>query len=289
MIESLSDLAMPITAGILLGGLYAVVALGFSLVFGVMKLINVAHGDFVILGSYLAFAALTGIDLDPFLSLVFILPLVLVIGFLVQKYLLNRAMAISADAPVIICLGFSLMLANMFQMIWSPLSRGLTTSYSLTSYNIGGLAIQLIYLLDLIIALTVMLALREFLRRTYLGKAIVAASQDRTAAEMMGINTNKMYAYAFAIAMACAALAGVLVGLTFPFSPTSGVPFLIIAFGVVILGGLGSMVGTLIGGIVFGLAQTLGGFYFGVAAQMFVAYVMVLVILGIRPQGIFGR
>jgi branched-chain amino acid transport system permease protein len=289
MIESLSDLAMPITAGILLGGLYAVVALGFSLVFGVMKLINVAHGDFVILGSYLAFAGLTGIDLDPFLSLVFILPLVLVVGFLIQKYLLNRAMAISADAPVIICLGFSLMLANIFQMIWSPLSRGLTTSYSLTSYNIGGLAIQLIYLLDLIIALAVMLALREFLRRTYLGKAIVAASQDRTAAEMMGVNTNKIYAYAFAIAMACAALAGVLVGLTFPFSPTSGVPFLIIAFGVVILGGLGSMVGTLIGGIVFGLAQTLGGFYFGVAAQMFVAYVMVLVILGIRPQGIFGR
>jgi branched-chain amino acid transport system permease protein len=289
MIESLSDLAMPITAGILLGGLYAVVALGFSLVFGVMKLINVAHGDFVILGSYLAFAGLTGIDLDPFLSLVFILPLVLVVGFLVQKYLLNRAMAISADAPVIICLGFSLMLANMFQMIWSPLSRGLTTSYSLTSYNIGGLAIQLVYLLDLIVALAVMIALREFLRRTYLGKAIVAASQDRIAAEMMGVNTNKMYAYAFAIAMACAALAGVLVGLTFPFSPTSGVPFLIIAFGVVILGGLGSMVGTLIGGIVFGLAQTLGGFYFGVAAQMFVAYVMVLVILGIRPQGIFGR
>lgn len=289
MIESLSDLAMPITAGILLGGLYASVALGFSLVFGVMKVINVAHGDFVILGSYLAFAALTGIDLDPFLSLVFILPLVLVIGFLVQKYLLNRAMAISVDAPVIICLGFSLMLANMFQMIWSPLSRGLTTSYSLTSFNIGGVAIQLIYLLDLIVAIVVMLALREFLRRTYLGKAIVAASQDRTAAEMMGVNTNKIYAYAFAIAMACAALAGVLVGLTFPFSPTSGVPFLIIAFGVVILGGLGSMVGTLIGGIVFGLAQTLGGFYFGVAAQMFVAYVMVLVILGIRPQGIFGR
>jgi branched-chain amino acid transport system permease protein len=289
MIESISDLSTPITAGILLGGLYAVVALGFSLVFGVMKVINVAHGDFVILGSYLAFAALTGFDLDPFLSLVIILPVVLVIGFLVQKYLLNRAMAVSMDAPVIICLGISLMLANMFQIIWSPLSRGLTPSYSLISFNIGRVAIQLVYLLDLIIALVVMLILREFLRRTYLGKAIVAASQDKTAAEMMGINTNHVYAYAFAIAMACAALAGVLVGLTFPFSPTSGVPFLIIAFGVVILGGLGSMVGTLIGGIVFGLAQTLGGFYFGVAAQMFIAYVMVLVILGIRPQGIFGR
>jgi branched-chain amino acid transport system permease protein len=105
----------------------------------------------------------------------------------------------------------------------------------------------------------------------------------------MGIDTDQVYAYAFAIAMACAAIAGVLVGLTFPFTPTSGIPFLIIAFGVVILGGLGSMVGTLVGGIVFGLAQTLGGFFFGVAAQMFVAYVMVLVILGIRPQGIFSR
>ena len=289
MIESISDLFTPITTGILLGGLYAVVALGFSLVFGVMKVINVAHGDFVILGSYLAFAALTGLDLDPFVGLVIILPVVVVIGFLVQKYLLNRAMAVSADAPVIICLGFSLMLANVFQIIWSPLSRGLTTSYSLVGYSIGRVTIQLVYLLDLIIALVVMLVLREFLRRTYLGKAIVAASQDKAAAEMMGINTNDVYAYAFAIALACAALAGVLVGLTFPFSPTSGVPFLIIAFGVVILGGLGSMVGTLIGGIVFGLAQTLGGFYFGVAAQMFVAYVMVLVILGIRPQGIFGR
>jgi len=289
MIESISDLYSPISAGILLGGLYAVVALGFSLIFGVMKLINVAHGDFAILGSYLAFAALTGLDLDPFLSLFIIIPIMLVIGFLIQKYLLNRAMAVSMDAPVIICIGISLILQNIFQIIWSPLSRGLTTSYSLESYNIGGVTIPLVYFLDLIVALIVMLMLRYLLRRTYLGKAIVAASQDRRAALLMGINNNQVYAYAFAIAMACAAIGGVLIGLTFPFAPTSGMSFLIIAFGVVILGGLGSMVGTLIGGIVFGLAQTLGGFLFGIAAQMFVAYVMVLVILGIRPQGIFGR
>jgi branched-chain amino acid transport system permease protein len=289
MIESISDLITPITAGILLGGLYAVVALGFSLVFGVMKLINVAHGDFVILGSYLAFAALTILNLDPFLSLFIIVPVILVMGFLVQKYVLNRSMAVSMDAPVIICIGISLILENIFQIIWSPLSRGLTTSYSLVSYNIGRFNIPLVYLFDLIVALIVMLILHEFLRKTYLGKAIVAASQNKRAAQLMGIDTDQVYAYAFAIAMACAAIAGVLVGLTFPFTPTSGIPFLIIAFGVVILGGLGSMVGTLIGGIVFGLAQTLGGFFFGVAAQMFVAYVMVLVILGIRPQGIFSR
>ncbi|MBN2061953.1 MAG: branched-chain amino acid ABC transporter permease [Deltaproteobacteria bacterium] len=287
--ESISDLYTPISAGILLGGLYALVALGFSLVFGVMKIINVAHGDLVILGSYLAFAALSVLDLDPFLSLFIIIPAMLILGFLLQKYFLNRAMAVSMDAPVIICIGISLILENIFQIIWSPLSRGLTTSYSLQSYNIGRVSIPLVYLLDLVMALIVMLVLREFLRRTYLGRAIIAASQDKRAAQLMGIDTNQVYAYAFAIAMACAAIAGILIGLTFPFTPTSGVPILIIAFGVVILGGLGSMVGTLIGGIIFGLAQTLGGFFFGVAAQMFVAYVMVLVILGIRPQGIFGR
>ena len=145
------------------------------------------------------------------------------------------------------------------------------------------------YLLDFIAALVVMLFLREFLRRTYLGKAITAASQDRRAAQLMGINTGRVYAFAFAIAMAVAAIAGVLLGLTFPFTPTSGVSFLILAFGVVIIGGLGSMMGTFIGGVILGLAQTLGGYFLGAAAQMLVAYILVFVVLAVRPQGIFGR
>ena len=289
MLEALSDLSTPIVAGILLGGLYVVIALGFSLVFGVMKLINVAHGDLVILSSYLGFAAITIWAIDPFLSLVVGIPLLFGIGFVLQRYVLNRAFAISGDAPLIICIGVSLMLSNIFQIIWSPLSRGLTTDYALESFSVGGLHLQLVYLLDFVIALAVMLFLREFLRRTYLGKAIVASSQDKRAAHLMGVNTDQVYAFAFAIAMACAAIAGILIGLTFPFAPTSGLIFMIIAFGVVILGGLGSMVGTLIGGIIFGLAQTLGGHFFGVAAQMLVAYAMVLVVLSIRPQGIFGR
>jgi branched-chain amino acid transport system permease protein len=289
MFEALADLSTPIIAGILLGGLYAVVALGFSLVFGVMRLINVAHGDLVILSSYFGYAAMTLWGIDPFLSLVMSIPLLFGIGFVLQKYLLNRAFAISMDAPLIITIGISLILSNIFQIIWSPLSRGLTTPYALESFSVGGLRVPLVYLLDFIAALAVMLFLREFLRRTYLGKAITAASQDRRAAHLMGINTDQVYAFAFAIAMVCAAVAGILVGLTFPFTPSSGLVFLIIAFGVVILGGLGSIVGTLIAGIVFGLAQTLGGHFFGLAAQMLVAYAMVLVILSIRPQGIFGR
>jgi len=275
--------------GILLGGLYALIALGLSLVFGVMRLINIAHGDLVLFTSYFGYVAMTVFGIDPILSLVVGIPVMFLIGLGIQKYLLNRAFKISMEAPLIIAFGISIILQNAYQIAWSPMSRGLTTSYALESFSLGQVHIPLVYLLDFIVALVVMLLLREFLKRTYLGKAIRAASQDRRAAQLVGINTDRIYAFTFAIAMALAAIAGVFLGLTFPFTPTSGVSFLIIAFGVVVLGGLGSILGTFIGGMVFGLAQTLGGYFFGVSAQLLVAYVMVLVVLGVRPQGIFGR
>jgi len=285
----LADLATPIIMGIFLGGLYTLIALGLSLVFGVMKLINVAHGDWVILGSYFAYTAMTMLGIDPFLSLVMGIPLLFVIGFGVQRFLLNRAFAVSLDAALLVCFGISIIFQNFCQIIWTPFSRGLRPPYGLESFSIGGLHVPLVYLLNFIAALAVMLFLREFLRRTYLGKAINAASQDRRAAQLMGINTGRVYAFAFAIAMAFAAIAGVLLGLTFPFTPTSGVSFLIIAFGVVIVGGLGSILGTFIGGMVFGLAQTLGGHFLGAVAQMLIAYILVFVVLAVRPRGIFGR
>lgn len=285
----LADLASPLVMGILLGGLYVIIALGLSLVFGVMKLINVAHGDWVILGSYFAYAIMTNWGIDPILSLVMGLPLLFGVGFAVQKYLLNKAFRISMDASLIICFGISLVIQNFCQIMWTPMSRGLTTSYALESFSVGPLHVPLVYLLNFIAALVVMLFLREFLRRTYLGKAINAASQDERAAHLMGINTGQVYALAFAIAMALAAIAGVFLGLTFPFTPTSGVSFLIIALGVVVLGGLGSILGTFIGGMVFGLAQTFGGYFLGCTAQMLIAYLMVFIVLAVIPRGLFGR
>jgi branched-chain amino acid transport system permease protein len=289
ILEFLGDLSTPVIMGLLLGGLYALIALGLSMVFGVMKLINVAHGDLVVFGSYLAFAAMTMLGIDPILSLVLGIPILFIIGFAIQKYLMGRAFGISMEAPLIIAFGISLILQNLTQIIWSPMSRGLTTSYTLGSISLGGTHVPTAYILDFMAALVVMLVFREFLRRTYLGKAISAASQDRRGAELMGINTGRVYAFAFAIAMATAAIAGVFLGLTFPFTPTSGVSFLIIAFGVIIIGGLGSLVGTFIGGIILGLAQTVGGYFLGAAAQMLFAYLIVLVVLAVRPQGIFGR
>jgi branched-chain amino acid transport system permease protein len=287
--DILADLASTITMGIMLGGLYALIALGLAIVFGVMRLINVAHGDLLLLASYLALTLMTYLGLDPIIGLVVVIPVLFFIGFVVQKYLLNRAFTISMEAPLIIAFGISIVLQNVFQILWSPLSRGLTTSYTLKSFSIGALNLPLVYLLDFFVGVIVMIFLHQFFHRTYLGKAINAASQDRRAAHLMGINTKQVYAFAFAIAMAIAAIAGVFVALTFPFTPQSGVSFLIIAFGVVVLGGLGSIAGTFVGGLVMGLAQTLGGYFLGTNAQMLIAYLIVIVLLATRPQGLFGR
>lgn len=287
--ELLSDLASPIVLGVLLGGLYVVIALGLSLVFGVMKVINVAHGTLVILGSYLAFTLLTQFGIDPILSLIVGIPAFFVLGILIERYLLNRAVKMSADAALIIAFGIALIVQNATQILWTPMSRSLLTSYSFESIQIGEIYIPVVYILDFLAALVVMVLLHQFLKRTYLGQAITASSQDRGTAELMGINPNRVYRIAFGISMGIAAIAGVFFGLTFPFNPTTGDALLIIAFGVIILGGLGSMVGTFLGGMIFGLSQTLGGYFFGPTGQLLVPFLMVLVVLTIRPQGLFGR
>jgi branched-chain amino acid transport system permease protein len=283
-----SGLLSPIIIGLLYGGLYAMIALGLSMVFGVMRLINLAHGDLVILGSYLSFTLWSYLGFDPIVSLVLTIPVLFGLGFLIQQYLMRRAFAISSEAPLIIAFGISLILQNFNQIVWTPLSRGISTGYSMASFNIGSAQFPVSYLLDFVVALIVMLALREFLRRTYMGRAITAASQDNKAAQLMGVNTKMIYGFAFGIAMVSAAIAGAFLGMTFPFTPLSGTQFLIIAFGVVIVGGLGSLFGTFLGGLILGLVQTLAGYFLGATIQMFFVYVAVLVVLAIRPQGLLG-
>jgi len=287
--EVLIDLSNTVIMGLLLGGLYALIALGLSLVFGVMKMINMAHGDLILFGTYFAYGMMTLLGVDPILSLIAGIPLLFVIGFGIQRYLMSRVFGRSMEAPLLIAFGISLMLQNLQQILWTPMSKGLTTSYALESFGLGGIHLPLAYLFDFIAAVVVMVLLSQFLSRTYLGKAITGAAQDRTAAQLMGIHTGRVYAFAFAISMATAAFAGVFLGLTFPFTPQSGISFLIIAFGVVIVGGLGSMVGTFLGGMVLGVAQTLGGFFLGPTSQMLVVYLLVLLLLAVRPQGLFGR
>ncbi len=283
------DLLSPLVMGILIGGLYVVIALGLSLVFGVMRLINLAHGDLLILGSYLSYTIWSSLGLDPILSLLITIPVLFGLGFFIQQYLMRRAFSISGEAPLIIAFGISLVIQNFNQIIWTPLSRGISTAYSMASFHLGTHQFPISYLLDFIIAVVVMVLFREFLSRTYLGRGITAASQDRKAAQLMGVNTRMIYGFAFGIAMISAAIAGVFLGMTFPFTPVSGTQFLIIAFGVVIIGGLGSMLGTFLGGLILGLVQTFSGYFLGSAYQMLFVFAAVLIVLAVRPQGLFGR
>ena len=283
------DIISPIVMGILLGGLYSLIALGLSMVFGVMRLINLAHGDLVVLGSYLSFTLLTRFGIDPIVSLVFTVPVMFGLGFFIQHFLMRKAAIISDEAPLIIAFGIALIIQNSIQIITDPQSRGITTAYSMASFSLGTFEFPFIYLLNFIVALIIMLVFSIFLNKTYLGRAITAASQDRKAAQLMGINTKTIYGFAFAIAMISAAIAGAFLGMTFPFRPTSGTQFLIIAFGAVIIGGLGSLFGTFLGGLILGLVQTLSGYFFGSAAQMIFVYSAIILVLAIRPKGLFGR
>jgi branched-chain amino acid transport system permease protein len=190
---------------------------------------------------------------------------------------------------MIIAFGLSIVLQNIFLLFFTPTTRGLTTEYALISFSVGGIPIPLSYLMDFGVAVVCFIFLKQFLKRTYTGKAISAASQDRKAALLMGINNERTYAIAFGIAAAFAAIAGVFLGLTFPFTPTSGSSFLLIAFGVIVLGGLGSITGTFVGGIVFGLAQSFGGHILGTSGQLLFAYIIVLIVLAVRPRGLFSR
>jgi len=283
------DIISPLIMGILLGGLYAMIALGLSMVFGVMRLINLAHGDLVIMGSYLSFALWSTLGLDPIVSLVVTIPILFGLGFLIQQFLMRRAFAISEEAPLIIAFGIALIIQNAIQIVTDPQSRGMSTAYSMASFKLGAYQFPISYLMDFCVALIIMVAFSLFLKKTYMGRAITAASQDKKAAQLMGINTKTIYGFAFAIAMISAAVAGTFLGLTFPFQPTSGTQFLIIAFGVVIIGGLGSLFGTFLGGLMLGTIQTMSGYIFGSAAQMLFVYLAVLLVLAIRPQGLFGR
>jgi branched-chain amino acid transport system permease protein len=254
-----------------------------------MRLINLAHGDLVILGSYLSFTLLTKFGIDPIVSLLLTVPVMFGLGFFIQKVLLSRAAAISDEAPLIIAFGLALIIQNSIQIITDPQSRGISTAYSMASFSLGGLQFPVIYLMNFMAALIIMVIFNIFLKKTYMGRAITAASQNRKAAQLMGINTKNIYGFAFAIAMISAAIAGAFLGMTFPFRPASGTQFLIIAFGVVIIGGLGSLFGTFLGGVILGLVQTLAGYFFGSAAQMLFVYTAILLVLALRPRGLFGR
>ncbi len=280
----------PIVNGILLGGLYAVIGIGLSMIFGIMRQVNLAHGDLMIIASYFSLITIQLLGLHPLISCIFVLPAMFLFGFLIQYFLFNRVIEKGMEPFLMISFGLSIILQNALLLIFTPDARALKTSLVIKSVNVFDLfTIPLIYLVNFSVGLLVLVALHQFMKRTYLGWAIHAASDELSGAKLMGINPRKVYASAMGIAAVTAATSGVLVGMTFTFYPYSGTQYLIIAFGVVIVGGLGSLPGTFIGGMILGVSQLVGARILGTGFQLFSGYIILLVVLSIRPQGILGR
>ena len=285
----MEDFAQPILNGILLGGLYAVIAIGMSTMFGIVKLVNLAHGDLMILSSFLCLSLITWFGISPLWTLPIIVPLMYFVGFFVQGYLLNRVLGREMEPPLLVAFGLSIIIQNLLLLVYTPDARSLMTSLAVKTIPVTSyLSIPVIYLVDFLIGLAVIACLYYFFQKTYIGRAIRAASDDEMAAQLMGVNTKNIYAKAMGIAMMTAGVAGILVGMTFTFYPHTGAQYLIIAFGVVVIGGLGSMKGTLVGGLILAIAQLLGAQFFGPGYQLFCGYVVLLIVLAVRPQGIFG-
>ena len=278
-----------IVTGILLGGLYSMIGIGMSLVFGIMKLTNLAHGDLMILGTYITMVISRGLGLNLIVSTIISVVVMAVIGFIIQQFLVNQVMD-KGDAPaLLVTFGLSIFLSNLMLKIFSADNQLLQNSMS--SVNVvttDKLSISASYLISFIVAVVIIVGLALVMQKTNFGRSIRATSDDPMAAELMGVNTKLAFAAAMVICMAITAVAGTLVGSTFTFYPSSGTQYLIIAFGVVVIGGMGSLFGTLIGGIVLGVAQLLGGFVFGSGVQMLIAYIVLLVILALRPNGLFA-
>jgi branched-chain amino acid transport system permease protein len=211
------------------------------------------------------------------------------IGFVIQNTMVNKLMPRGADPPLLVMFGLSIIIQNVLLKFFSADAQNLHNSFATKSVALGSVNVPIMYFVDCVISVVVILILNFFMKKTYVGNAIRAVSDDTTAARIMGVNVNLIYGAAMGVAMVTAGIAGVLVGMTYSFYPTSGSNYLIISFGVVVIGGMGSIKGTLIAGFIFGLAQLLGGFFFGTSVQLLAGYLIILIMLAVRPQGLFAK
>ncbi|MDJ0713599.1 MAG: branched-chain amino acid ABC transporter permease [Prochloraceae cyanobacterium] len=275
-------------SGLLLGGFYGVMVLGFSVLWGVMGIINLAHGDFLMTGAYLAWLMFRTFNLDPFISLVLILPLMFVVGYALQKILLNRLIERPRLATLLVTFGLSISLANLHKILYTADPRNVPVAYN-GSIELWGISVPIVKAIVFFIALGMMSLLHLLLQRTRLGKAIRAAAQNKNAAKIVGIDIDRVYAITAGICIALTAGAGAAISPTQAIFPFMGQPFTLKAFTITVLGGLGRIPGALLGGMVLGITEVMVATYvpgigtnFGVALSL----ILLVVILIVRPQGL---
>jgi branched-chain amino acid transport system permease protein len=277
--------------GILLGGLYALFAIGLALVFGVMRLVNLAHGDLGILAAFITLGLLRSGHLGLWPAALLSVVIMFAVGYVLQRGLLNFTLGTDDTRPIVVTFGLAIIIQNALLLTFSADEQGLdagrieTASIRINSH----LAIGWYPLLVFVLAVVMVAAVQTFLSRTKLGRAFRATSDDREAAELMGMNNRHIYALAMAVSLGTVAIGGIALAIRTTFDPTAGSFNLIYAFEAVIMGGMGSLWGTLLGGVVLGLAQTLGSQAFGSGWGILCGNVVFLIVLALRPNGFFAR
>jgi branched-chain amino acid transport system permease protein len=279
-----------ILQGLLMGGLYSLFATGLALSFGIMRMINIAHGDFAILAAFLAVAVVSALGVNPFLVMLVVVPGMALMGYGLQRLVLNRTLGKDIMPPLLVTFGFSIVIQNLLQEIFSADTRSLDAgSLGTDSLSLGGgIAVGLLPLLILATSVAVLFALQYLFSRTRLGRAFRAASDDSTTAQLMGIDNKHVYGIAMALAMAVVALAGFYLALRANVSPSEGPARLIYAFEAVIIGGMGSLWGTLVGGMILGVAQSIG-LKLDPGWGILAGHLTFLTVLVFRPNGLFPK
>jgi branched-chain amino acid transport system permease protein len=285
----LAVLIQSILSGILIGGIYALIGIGLTLIFGVMRVINFAQGDLVMVGMYVTFFLFKGLGMDPFLSVVLTMPALFLLGALLQRTLINQVLDALPQNQILLTIGIGLVLSNLAMLLFTSDYRILSTSYSSSSVPLGGIRLSTPLLYCFLITAAITAALYWFLVKTDTGHAIRATAQDRDAAQLMGVNVRNMGILAFGLGAALAGAAGALVAPTYYIYPQVGGAFTLKAFVVVVLGGMGSIVGAMLGGVLIGTAESVSASYLGSGWKDICVYVIFLLVLLLKPSGLLGK
>ena len=276
-------------SGLLIGGVFSLISVGLTLTFGVLKIKNFAHGDFLIVGMYFAFFCYTLIRIDPYLAALIGIPMFFGLGWIIQKFLIRPVIYAPETIKILITVGISLCLQNIAVFFFSPDFQTVQVAYSSNTIEIFGARVSLTRLAATVLAIIIVIGLYQFLMHTNTGRAIRACAEDSDGALAVGIDVDRIYKIAFGISTICVCIAGAMMTPFFYISPTVGLPFTLTAFVVVVLGGLGNLKGALVGGFIIGIVESFGEILMPEAALKQVAtFIIFTLILLFRPNGLFG-
>ena len=275
--------------GILIGGIYASFAVGFSLVFGVLRIINIVHGEFIMLGAFITYWLYKIYGIDPFFSIPIAFFLLFIFGFLLQRYVINRIIEAPEIMSLLLTFGLSLIISNLALLAWKGDYRLINPEYAGAHFNVATLTIPYIRLATFIFAIVAVAGLYIFLQHTDLGRAIRSTSQDKNGARLLGVRPAIIYSITFGLGAAVTGVAGSLIGMCFSVFPAMGGDYLLFSFFVVVVGGMGHIPGALAGGLILGILQSLVTQFVGAGMTYILMFCVLYIMLIVRPAGIFGK